>query len=176
MVDILLSYSYHCRTTSENNVESAWTISKLSSSLCWLEEFQKIEHCIISFIRRVLCFPFRRRYELAIECIKDCTKLLIRGKSFVLKCLIDIKDIFDHDQEKYLLNKLFIDDYCVWIQKENDSSLVKLAEKIDFVLKNISKKDVGFNIEGLEILFEECKKEGVFEMDEQDFEKPREGL
>ena len=101
----------------ENNVESSWTLSKLSSSLSWFEEFSKIENCLFSFLRRVLTYPLYRNFDLGIECIKDVSKVLKLGKTFVLKCLLDMKDIFEHDQEKYLLNKLFIDDYCIWIQK-----------------------------------------------------------
>jgi protein SHQ1 len=105
----------------ENNVESAWTISKLSSSLSWLEEFPKIENCLFSFLRRVLTFPLYRHFDLGMECIKDVSKALKLGKIFLLKCFIDMKDIFEHDQEKYLLNNLFIDDYCIWIQKTSFS-------------------------------------------------------
>lgn len=38
LVDILLAYAYEARTTLEDlNVESAWSISKLSGTLSWLE-------------------------------------------------------------------------------------------------------------------------------------------
>lgn len=38
LVDILYAFSYDFRTTlGENTVESAWTINKLSATLCWLQ-------------------------------------------------------------------------------------------------------------------------------------------
>ncbi|GLD73286.1 protein SHQ1 homolog [Lates japonicus] len=38
LVDILLAYCYEVRSTEgEHNVESPWTIRKLSGTLCWLE-------------------------------------------------------------------------------------------------------------------------------------------
>jgi protein SHQ1 len=40
LVDILLAYCYDMRTTmSDPNVESAWTIAKISGTLSWLEVF-----------------------------------------------------------------------------------------------------------------------------------------
>eukprot|EP01080_Neovahlkampfia_damariscottae_P009903 gene9903-2225_t len=174
LVDILLSYCYHGRTMSENNVESAWTLSKLSSSLSWFEEFSKIEICLFSFLRRVLTFPLYRNFDLGIECIKDVSKVLKLGKTFVLKCLLDIKDIFEHDQEKYLLNKLFIDDYCIWIQKTNDSMLFKLGDKIEEKCKSIQKLDTGYRLDVLEKIAIECQEEGAFEEDEEMFERPKE--
>lgn len=38
IVDILYASCYNHRTTlGENNVESGWTINKLSSTLCWFQ-------------------------------------------------------------------------------------------------------------------------------------------
>jgi protein SHQ1 len=38
LFDILYSYAYDVRTTlGEHNVESAWTVAKISPSLAWLE-------------------------------------------------------------------------------------------------------------------------------------------
>ena len=38
MLDILYAYAYNHRTVmGENNVESSWTIAKISSSLSWLQ-------------------------------------------------------------------------------------------------------------------------------------------
>ena len=39
------------------------------------------------------------------------------GKSAVLKCLLDIHRIFQENDPAYILNDLYISDYCVWIQK-----------------------------------------------------------
>lgn len=39
------------------------------------------------------------------------------GKSAVLKCLLDIHKIFQENDPAYILNDLYISDYCVWIQK-----------------------------------------------------------
>jgi protein SHQ1 len=169
LVDILCSYCYHMRMSDESNAESTWTISKLSSALCWLEEFPTIDKCLLSFIRRVATFPLRRNFDLAIESVIDAIKVLRNGKMCVLKCLLDMKYMFDRDTEKYLFSKLFVDDYCVWIQKEQNETLVKLAEKMEFVGKAIRKSDTGFNLDKLEQIYEECKTEGVFEKREEDF-------
>lgn len=39
------------------------------------------------------------------------------GKGAVLKCLLDIHKIFQENDPAYILNDLYISDYCVWIQK-----------------------------------------------------------
>lgn len=44
-------------------------------------------------------------------------KNLFPGKAAVLKCLLDIHKIFMESDPAYILNDLFITDYCIWIQK-----------------------------------------------------------
>lgn len=44
-------------------------------------------------------------------------KNLLPGKAAVLKCLLDIHKIFMESDPAYILNDLFITDYCIWIQK-----------------------------------------------------------
>lgn len=39
------------------------------------------------------------------------------GKSAVLKCLLDIHRVFQESDPAYILNDLYISDYCVWIQR-----------------------------------------------------------
>jgi hypothetical protein len=46
-------------TLGEGSVESAWTVARLSSALCWLEPFQQGDplQALVSGIRRILCYP-----------------------------------------------------------------------------------------------------------------------
>jgi len=109
LVDILCSYAYMTRTTSddiENHVEASWTISKLSHSLSYLDEISDLKTTVIVFIRRVLCFAYARNFELAMKCVLDVITLLKLGRFHVLRCLLEIKALFDHDTEKYILNLL----------------------------------------------------------------------
>ncbi|KFQ30103.1 Protein SHQ1 [Merops nubicus] len=118
LIDILLAYCYETRVNEgEKNVESSWNIRKLSATLCWLESFTSIHDVLVSFGRRVLCYPLHRHFGLVTRAFNDTVMILQLGKAAVLKCLLDIHRIFMENDPAYILNDLFITDYCIWIQK-----------------------------------------------------------
>ncbi|KAJ4926587.1 hypothetical protein JOQ06_014337 [Pogonophryne albipinna] len=132
LVDILLTYSYEVRSTEgEHNVESPWTIRKLSGTLCWLESqgstyfrlrsglktYSSLQDVLVSFGRRVLCYPLYRHFSMVSTAVRDTTKILQSGKAGVLKCLLDIHKVFRENDPAYILNDLYITDYCTWIQR-----------------------------------------------------------
>ncbi|RLV99627.1 hypothetical protein DV515_00009565, partial [Chloebia gouldiae] len=118
LIDILLAYCYEIRVNEgDKNVESSWNIRKLSATLCWLESFSSIHDVLVSFGRRVLCYPLYRHFELVTRAFNDTVMILQLGKAAVLKCLLDIHKIFMESDPAYILNDLFITDYCIWIQK-----------------------------------------------------------
>lgn len=45
------------------------------------------------------------------------TVFLYSGKACVLKCLLNIHKVFRENDPAYILNDLYITDYCIWIQK-----------------------------------------------------------
>jgi hypothetical protein len=61
--------------------------------------------------------------------------------------------LFEHGDSHYLLNKLYLNDYCVWIQTVADKSineiLVELNDAIE-QFKLCGKHEVGFHLEKLE--------------------------
>uniref|UniRef100_A0A8C6L8Q2 Protein SHQ1 homolog n=1 Tax=Nothobranchius furzeri TaxID=105023 RepID=A0A8C6L8Q2_NOTFU len=121
LVDILLAYSYEVRSTEgEHNVESPWTIRKLSGTLCWLETYSSLQEVLESFGRRVLCYPLYRHFDLVTSAIRDTTKILQSGKACILKCLLEIHKVFRQNDPAYMLNDLYITDYCIWIQRVKD--------------------------------------------------------
>ncbi|MGH0152729.1 UNVERIFIED_CONTAM: hypothetical protein FKN15_023213 [Acipenser sinensis] len=118
LVDIILAYAYEIRATEgETNVESAWNIRKLSGTLSWLESYNSIQNVLESCGRRVLCYPLYRHFKLIVAAIHDTSVILQLGKACVLKCLLAIHRIFRENDPAYILNDLYISDYCVWIQK-----------------------------------------------------------
>nr|XP_051707431.1 protein SHQ1 homolog isoform X4 [Oryctolagus cuniculus] len=118
LIDILLAYCYETRVTEgETNVESAWNIRKLSPTLCWFETWTNVHEIVVSFGRRVLCYPLYRHFKLVKKAYSDTIKILQLGKSAILKCLLNIHKIFRENDPAYILNDLYISDYCVWIQK-----------------------------------------------------------
>ncbi|XP_038175398.1 protein SHQ1 homolog [Arvicola amphibius] len=149
LVDILLAYCYEvCVTEGEHNVESAWTVRKLSPTLCWFETWTDIPEVLVSFGRRVLCYPLYRHFKLVMKAYRDTIKILQLGKSAVLKCLLDVHKIFQENDPAYILNDLYISDYCVWIQKAKSKKLAALADALKAV--SLSKAQLGLELQELE--------------------------
>lgn len=149
LVDILLAYCYEVRVTEgEHNVESAWTVRKLSPTLCWFETWTDVPEILVSFGRRVLCYPLYRHFKLVMKACRDTIKILQLGKSAVLKCLLDVHKIFQENDPAYILNDLYISDYCVWIQKAKSKKLAALADALKAV--SLSKAQLGLELQELE--------------------------
>lgn len=149
LVDILLAYCYEVRVTEgEHSVESAWTIRKLSPTLCWFETWTDVHEILVSFGRRVLCYPLYRHFKLVLKAYRDTIKILQLGKSAVLKCLLDVHKVFQENDPAYILNDLYISDYCVWIQKAKSKKLAALTEALKAV--SLSKAQLGLELPELE--------------------------
>ncbi|XP_042679662.1 protein SHQ1 homolog isoform X2 [Centrocercus urophasianus] len=118
LIDILLAYCYEiCVNEGDKNVESSWNVRKLSATLCWLECFTSIHDVLVSFGRRVVCYPLYRHFGLVTRAFSDTVMILQLGRAAVLKCLLDVHRIFRESDPAYILNDLFITDYCIWIQR-----------------------------------------------------------
>uniref|UniRef100_A0A8D8LW26 Protein SHQ1 homolog n=1 Tax=Cacopsylla melanoneura TaxID=428564 RepID=A0A8D8LW26_9HEMI len=149
LVNILYAYCYDVRTTQgEHTVESAWTINKLSSTLCWLQSFTSLKQVLISNMRRSLCYPLYREWRLNCAVQDDVRIILSQGKRSILKCLLSIHTMFNNSEPRYLLNQLYIVDYCIWIQQVSDKRIQNLADALNEV--TISKSDLRFDLEELE--------------------------
>ncbi|XP_054585464.1 protein SHQ1 homolog isoform X2 [Eptesicus fuscus] len=149
LIDILLAYCYETRVNEgEKNVESAWNIRKLSPTLCWFETWTNVHDVLVSFGRRVLCYPLYRHFKLVTKACRDTIKILQLGKSAVLKCLLDIHKIFQESDPAYILNDLYISDYCVWIQKAKSTRLAALAEALKEA--PLTKAQLGLEVNELE--------------------------
>nr|KAF6476174.1 SHQ1, H/ACA ribonucleoprotein assembly factor [Rousettus aegyptiacus] len=131
LIDILLAYCYETRVTEGE--KNTWT---------------NVHEILVSFGRRVLCYPLYRHFKLVMKAYRDTIKLLQLGKSAVLKCLLDIHKIFQESDPAYILNDLYISDYCVWIQKAKSKKLAALAEALKEV--SLTKAQLGLELEELE--------------------------
>lgn len=161
LIDILLAYCYEIRVNEgDKNVESSWNVRKLSATLCWLECFTSIHDVLVSFGRRVVCYPLYRHFGLVTRAFNDTVMILQLGRAAVLKCLLDIHRIFRESDPAYILNDLFITDYCIWIQKIKSKKLAALSESLQKT--TLAKSHLGFELEELEaaavlVLEEESK-------------------
>ncbi|EPQ01999.1 Protein SHQ1 like protein [Myotis brandtii] len=149
LTDILLAYCYETRVNEgEKNAESAWNVRKLSPTLCWFEAWTNVREVLVSFGRRVLCYPLHRRFKLVTKACRDTMKILQLGKSAALKCLLDSHKIFQESDQAYILNDLYISDYCVWIQKAKSTRLAALAEALKEA--PLTKAQLGLEVNELE--------------------------
>lgn len=149
LVDILFAYCYDMRTTEgEHNVESCWTLSKLSSTLSWLDSFSSIEETLTACYRRCLSYPLYRNWQLLEKIQHDTACVFSGGRQNTLKCLLDIHRCFSASYPHYLLNDLYITDYCVWIQNIEEKQLQSLSEAIKQF--SIKKSDVGLDLNSIE--------------------------
>ena len=149
LVDILFAYAYNHRVLcGENNVESGWTISKLAATLSWLDSFTSLQDVVVSCFRRALTFPLYRHWELCVQVLEDVQVLLSGGQTCLLKCLLDVYQCMIASDPRFVLNDLYITDYCVWIQSAHIKHIHSVAETLKKVV--VTKTDVGLELEELE--------------------------
>jgi len=118
LVDIIYAYCYAIRTNlGEENAESAWLINKLASTLSWFRNFDTFDETIVSCVRRSLCYPLYRQWDLSILVLSDVRNVFENGCVCLLACLLDVYKMFNESEPRYVLNQLYIKDYCVWIQQ-----------------------------------------------------------
>lgn len=149
VADILFAYAYNVRSNEgEHSVESAWTVCKLSSTLSCLDWFQTPREMAIACCRRALCFPLYRSWALCRKLLKDVRMILRLGRNQVLKCFFEIHKLLSNDEPRYILNDLYISDYCVWLQSISNERLSALEQRIGEA--QLEKKDIGLDLDDLE--------------------------
>lgn len=150
VVDILFAYAYDVRTTEgEHSVESSWTICKLSATLSWLDSFESLKETTIASLRRSLCFPLYRSWRLSNKVLIDVQSIIAQGRASVLKCFLDVHRLFNESGDsRYVLNDLYITDYCVWLQRVKEETFAQLASALAALA--ITKLDVDLDLPLLE--------------------------
>lgn len=151
LIDIIFAYLYDMRTTcGEHSSESGWTITKLSPSLSYLVRWKTVKESILGAVRRSLCFPLYRHWDLSMKVLDDLKFLLSKGRVTLLQCLVDVHMILSTSGDyRYLLNDLFITDYCLWIQCASDNVVSWLQCELNrLILKKI---DVQLDLEEVEM-------------------------
>ncbi|CAG0882441.1 unnamed protein product, partial [Darwinula stevensoni] len=161
LLDILFAYCYDFHVTlGETSVESSWNIAILSSTLSWFDVssnlplevmmalvFEDVYEVLRAFLRRCLCFPLYRHWELARICKADVISLLRAGRKEILRCLLNIHQLFVSptcSRPYYILNDLYIRDYCAWVQRLPDSAFHTLADTLENV--KVKKMDLGLDV------------------------------
>ncbi|KAJ1675993.1 hypothetical protein EV182_000163 [Spiromyces aspiralis] len=153
LVDIIYAYMYQYRTNfGETNVESAWTIGSLSTSMAGLESnFMSLRNTIVANFKRALAYPLYRNWDLCQAVLRDTYVAFRLGRRALLKVLLHAKDVFDHHDIYYIYGKILLDDYCIWIQTTaSDAVLRSLASHLHHL--KVQKAEVGWHLEEFEDL------------------------
>lgn len=145
LLDLLVPYVYdHLMTMGDPTVESAWTISKLSSSLSWLDPPKSIQEAIITLTRRMLIYPYWRNFEFSINIVWNHAISILEKEEVhvIIKCLLQVRNILEKSEFYYAGNKLYVDPYLYWIQHQDGKGARKLALSLRQELnKNVTLKD-----------------------------------
>ncbi|XP_078728570.1 protein SHQ1 homolog isoform X1 [Lampetra fluviatilis] len=163
MVDIILAVAYDVRITGgESHVEGPWNIRKLSGTLCWFETYETLQEVLVSFARRALCYPLYRHFGLVSKVVEDAARIFALGRQGVMKCLLATHKLFRENDPAYILNDIYITDYCIWVQKTKPHRLLNLADALRKA--KISKEELGFDLQ-------EEERIGLMVQKEQEEEK-----
>lgn len=99
--------------------------------------------------RRSLCYPLYRNWKLSQKVYQDMVKLLKQGRKKIIKTMLEIRTLFIDGDCRYILNDLYINDYCVWLQYVKEKKLAELAECLEGL--EVSKEMVNLDLDVLEL-------------------------
>ncbi|KAI3370448.1 hypothetical protein L3Q82_025211 [Scortum barcoo] len=162
LVDILLTYCYEARSTEGEHNVSRVTMDYQKTQRDSLlagdrrrrkpssqsQTYSSLQDVLVSFGRRALCYPLYRHFAMVSAAVRDTAKILQSGKACVLKCLLDIHKVFRENDPAYILNDLYITDYCIWIQRVKSKKMAALAATLQKA--SLQKKDLELELEELE--------------------------
>ncbi|KDR81812.1 hypothetical protein GALMADRAFT_221678 [Galerina marginata CBS 339.88] len=164
LISLLFSYVYESRTSQcDPTPESAWTMGILTPAFTALDPPHSshytrgpqvfpadgLEEVLVPSYRRSLTFPLYRSFALAEKCREDVAGLLRKGKRMVIRCLLEMKDIFDHHEVYHIYSKIWLDDFCVWIQAEASDEILELLGMTLMKVK-VDKCSIGWELEKIE--------------------------
>ena len=150
LADILYGHCYSLRVLGQDCVEAGWTVAKLSASLSSLGRLTSAKEVLVTSMRRALCYPLYRHYDLAKRVWEDVITILRIGTSAVLKCLLSLIPTFNSSPGQYIFNQLYINDYAVWVQSVPASHLDSLGQALHKTLGKLTKDDMELELVELE--------------------------
>lgn len=150
LVDIIYAYCYAVRTNmGDENAESAWSVNKLSATLCWFRRFDSFDETVASCVRRSLCYPLYRRWDLSVAVLSDVRAVFANGCACLLACLLDVHGMFSASEPRYVFNQLYIRDYCIWVQQLHSSNFDTVVKLFDG--DRVEKAHLQLDLEELEV-------------------------
>ena len=168
LVDLLFASCYDLRTgEGERSSESGWTVAKLAATMTCAERFDALRDCVVSCLRRSVCFPLYRNFDLSVRCLRDVVVLLARGNVAVLRALLGLIPVLI-EGDRHLFAKLYLEPYSSWVQRVPPARLATLSKELDEVLGKVGKDDLDLELTELEKAGELVKAEEEEEEEEED--------
>lgn len=132
----------------------------MSSTLSWFDTFWQIDDLLMACLRRSLCYPLYRNYELSKSVLDDVITVLNNGQVHVIKCLLDIRKLFnEYGEFKYLLNDLYINDYIIVSQYLDKKYFNRLVDLLKCKLSSIEKDKLDLDL----VLLDEAGESTILE-------------
>lgn len=136
LITLLFAYTYDKRTTMHDPTpESAWTICSLVPAFSALDPppytsatsnttgacqslftNEELISTLATSYRRSLSFPLYRSFQLSEACRRDTASHMAQGKRMITRSLLEMKRVLDHHEVYYVYSRIWLDDFCVWIQ------------------------------------------------------------
>lgn len=173
LVSVLFAYSFNLRENEgDDNIESAWTVGKLTPQICFLDSqivipgsttVSLLRATVITSIRRSLCYPLHRNFELSMKAWDDVYHLMRGGKRLVLKTLLAVREMFRFHDVYYVYTKIWMDDLCAWVISDQvgENSIRSLAHDLRKETGSVRKEDITF-----EKVFSTDEKDETMEVDD----------
>ena len=125
----------------DGSCESHWTITKISSTLSWFDAFEKDSDLILCSLKRVLLYPIYKSYDFAKLCWEKTSFIFSKGRTPILKCLLHTKEMIEKGEQRWRLNRLYIDPMISWIQELNQEDYNKFANELHNAVEAFPKKN-----------------------------------
>ena len=142
LVDILYGAIYDIILFgAEGSCESHWTIAKLSATLSWFDIFNSDSDLIISCAHRTFVYPILRTYEMVISTWNSVVRILIRGRTPVIKALLHASKMMEKGEYRWRLNRLYITPIISWVQEIEEEDYFRMAHEIEAAVAQIPSKE-----------------------------------
>lgn len=164
ILNLLFSYNFEqIENEGIHQTESAWTIGKLTPQICFLDQQLIVEEdilisenpgynnsvikgAIISGMRRALSYPLHRNFELTVKAWNYVYYILRGGKRLIIKCLLDIHEVFRFHDVYYVYDKILLGDLCSWfISNGNENVIRSLAIELKKELDATTTEIINFD-------------------------------
>ncbi|CAK7906017.1 protein Shq1p [[Candida] anglica] len=155
LVSLLFAYHFDLRETEgDHNIESAWTIGRLTPQISFLDaaivqgavEQNVLKATVITSVRRALSYPLHRNYALCAKVWEDVYYSLRGGKRLIIKCLLDLREMFRFHDVYYVYCKIWLDDLCAWVISDdvNETLIRGLAHDLKKEYEGLRKSEITF--------------------------------